>query len=107
MSLRLHDPVDPDVLRRQSEFRTAIRGDELVWISDINGDELDSASVSVCVNNLTINGPLLQVRERLAAMVEVLDHAAASPEKWDRLLPRARRKGHRGKPDWPHPFTNP
>jgi hypothetical protein len=88
----------------RAQFRMIVRGLETAWVRAVSGAEPGSAQIAISLDQLTLHGPLIAVRERLAAMVELVDDVAATPERWPDL--QMQRVGDRS---WrrtkPHPFV--
>ncbi len=97
-------PLETNDLLRHSEFTMQIYGNETAWIRAIS-DTPGHPIVSAAIGNVTVFGPLQTVRERLAALVELLDAAETQPDLWpDVALTRVGdRHWHRVRPN---PFVD-
>lgn len=97
-------PLDTNDLLRHSEFTLQIHGNKTAWIRSIS-DTSGHTIVSAALGNVTVFGPLDTVRERLGALVGLLDAATAQPGLWpDIALTRVGER--RWRRDRPNPFVD-
>ena len=87
----------------RATFKLVVAGREDAWVRSVVGSDPQNAQVEISLDQLILHGTLGAIRERLAAMVELLDEVAAHPERWKDLhLTRI------GEQHWrrgvPHPF---
>jgi hypothetical protein len=77
-------PLEPhelgDLLSRAG-YRQTVIGVELAWVRSVNGDAANP-NVMLSLDQLTLCGPHEALRERLMALVGLLDELVASPERW-------------------------
>jgi hypothetical protein len=77
-------PLEPhergDLLSRAG-YRQAVSGAELAWVRSVNG-EAANPSVTLSLDQLTPCGPYEALRERLMALVGLLEELVASPARW-------------------------
>jgi hypothetical protein len=69
-----------DLLSRAG-YRQTVSGAELAWVRSVNGDAANPAVV-LSLDQLTLCGPYEALRERLMALVGLLDDLVASPQRW-------------------------
>ena len=100
------DADQADLVTR-AQFRLVVTGRETAWVRSVSGTEPDTAQVAISLDQLTLQGPLRAVRERVAALLELLDRVAAQPERWpDLKLTRvAETRWRRTKPHPSHAAT--
>jgi hypothetical protein len=88
----------------RAQFRMLVVGRETAWVRTVTGSDPMTAQVSISLDQLTIVGPLGAVRERVAALLELLDEVGDHPERWSDIRLRKVGPNH-----WrrraPHPFV--
>ena len=89
-------------LLRYSELRLQVHGHEVAWVQSISGPPRHLI-ISVGLGNVTMFGPMEAVRERLAALLGVVDRAIAQPDLWPQIGMR-RVSERRWTRDAPNPF---
>jgi hypothetical protein len=106
MTERRWTEADLSQLVSRARFTLVVAGREYAWVRSLAGDDPEHAEVEISLDQLTIQGLLAAVRERVGALVELLDEVAAHPERWGdlRLTKVGERHWHR---DVPHPFSRP
>lgn len=100
-----NEAVDERLMLRHCELRLAVHGTETAWVKSITGNDADTALVLLGLSNLTLYGPLPALRDRLQALVGLLDSAAAHPERWAEI-PMRQVSERRWVRNHPHPFVN-
>ena len=91
------------VLRAQ--FVMTITGRETAWVRKVSGPDPSTAEVHLSLDQLTLRGSLGAVRERVAAMLDLLDDVASSPERWPDLVWTHDGETGRRSRVRPHPFV--
>jgi hypothetical protein len=90
-------------LLRHSELRLHVHGNEVAWVQSISGPQRH-LTISVGLGNVTIFGQMGAVRERLAALLKVVDSAIAQPDLWPQIGMRRVSERHWTR-DAPNPFV--
>ena len=67
----------PDRFRTQ--FRMTVYGDETAWVAGVNGT---APFVQLALEHLLLVGTLSDLRDRLTALVGLLDDLEQQPERW-------------------------
>jgi hypothetical protein len=88
----------------RAQFRLVVTRREAAWVRSVSGATPDGAQVAISLDQLTLQGPLHAVRERVAALLELLDEVAATPQRWPDLQ-LTRVDETRWRRNKPHPFT--
>ena len=96
-------PISTNDLLRHVEIQTQLHGNEVAWVRSISGAP-SVELVSIGLGTLILYGRTDVVRERLAALLAVLDSAIAQPELWPDLKLRESEPGHWTR-DKPSPFV--
>lgn len=96
-------PIPTNDLLRHVEFRLQIHGNEVAWVRSVSGSP-ETPIIAVGLGPVTMFGYLDTVRERLAALLEVVDSAIAHPELWPQLVMTRADERHWTR-DAPRPFV--
>ncbi len=104
MAIKHEAPVTTNILLQHSELRLRLHGNEAAWVRSISGS-VDDPIISVGLGTVTMFGQLEVVRERLAALVSVIDDAVAQPDRWPQIGLR-RVDEHHWTRDSPNPFVD-
>ena len=94
-------PISTNDLLRHSEYRVQVHGNEVAWVRSISNQS--SPIVTVGLGTITIFGRIDIVRERLSALLGVIDAAIAHPELWPQVSMRQVDERHWTR-DAPNPF---
>jgi hypothetical protein len=66
-------------------FRKTVTGRETAFVRTLNGEKPWDTQVQICLDQLVLNGDYSAVRDRVAAVLALLDDIAAHPERWQDL----------------------
>ena len=98
-------PISTNDLLAHMETRMQLHGNEVAWVRSISGPA-GNPVLAVGLGTVTMFGRIDVVRERLAALVGVVDAAIAQPERWPQIGLRHVGEGHWTR-DAPNPFVAP
>jgi hypothetical protein len=96
-------PIPTNDLLRHVELRLQVHGNEVAWIRSISGPA-EHPILAVGLGPVTMFGYLDVVRERLAALLGVIDRAVAQPGLWPQISPHKMNDRHWTR-DNPNPFV--
>ena len=95
--------ISTNDLLQHSELRLQIHGNEVAWVRSISGPA-EHLVLTIGLGNVTMFGQLEVVRERLAALLGVVESAIAQPELWPQIGMRQVSERHWTR-DAPNPFV--
>ena len=87
------------------QFRLPIGGKETATVRSISAGTIPLL-VEISLSQVTLYGPMPAIRERLTAMIGLLDRVVAEPERWNDITP-TEIGPHRWQLLTPHPSTDP
>ena len=96
-------PISTNDLLRHAEVRVQLHGNEVAWVRSVSGPP-EEPILTAGLGMVTLFGPIDVVRERLAALVNVIDTAIARPDLWPQIGLRQVHERRRTR-DHPHPFV--
>lgn len=96
-------PIPTNDLLRHSELRLQVHGNEVAWVRSIAGPP-EHAIIAVGLGTVTMFGQIEVVRERLAALLGIVDSAISQPKLWPTIEIRQVSE-HYWARDAPNPFV--
>lgn len=103
---KLWTAADEGDLLARAGFRLTVIGRGTAWVRAVHGSPDGHVTVDVSLDQLTLLGPLDNVRERVRTILSLLDEVEANPDKWEQLRPR-RVSEKRWMNHQPRPFVCP